>query len=594
MGIRLLFICLALLLPPALARAADSASASPPISQNSLEAPEGSPEWVKKTLENNDSGTVVALGINYLLGKGVLPDGKKAVSLFASAAAVGDPLAECYMGIAFADGTGVPKNGAKAMDWFRAAARDGCPAAFDCLGHGFETGLEGRRDLKTAFRYYEQSAALGYPTAQWDVGVARQEGRGTEKDLVEALKWLVLADESGVKAAIPRRGEIEAMLDVSQKDEGRRRARSFKPDTNFSIAMTDSKPVTVPMGDYFQVPVKVFGDTKNLILDTGSDFAILEDGYKRRLPSLSPMARANDAPSEPDFEPRDCPEVFISGRRFAPLMAVAADIKDIQHATGEPINGILGMSCLKSEVVYFDSDNGQATIGGPVPESLKKNAMAVPLARIINSTYGIRVFINGRGPVFLAMDSGDAGSITLNDSDLQTVFGRQPKNTRSTSFVAVDGKIYEEKSVRLRTLGIGTNVCANLIAACSKNPRSYSRFGQHFIRRFLCAVDFPNRMLYLAPGKSFAVPDEYDMSGLSLLDIGGKIIVYSVAEDSPAFAAGIRANDQLLSINGQKTSSLHLKSIREILKSKPGDDITLEIKHDADNTRVKFQLKRLL
>ena len=358
--------------------------------------------------------------------------------------------------------------------------------------------------------------------------------------------------------------------------------------------MTDFKPVTVPMGDYFQVPVKVFGDNKNLILDTASDFAILEDGYKRRLASLSPIARSNDASPEPDFEPRDCPEVFISGRRFAPLMAVAADIKDIQHATGEPINGILGMSCLKSEVVYFDSDNGQATIGEPRSRKFEKNAMAVPLTRIINSTYGIKVFINGRGPIFLAMDSGDAGSITLNDSDLQTIFSRQPKNTRSTPFVAVDGKIYEEKSVRLRTLSIGTNVCANLIAACSKNPRSYSRFGQHFIRRYLCASDFPNHILYLAPGKHFATPDEYDMSGLSLLDLGGKITVYSVAEDSPAFAAGIRANDQILSINGQKTASMHLKSIREILKSKPGDEITLEVKHDAETTRVKFQLKRML
>jgi len=565
-----LFLCLALLLPAATSRADDL---------------EGSPAWVEKTLASGDSATVVALGAKYLKGEGVPQDGKKAIGLFASAVAVGDARAECYLGIAFADGTGVPKNGPKAMDWFRAAARDGNSAAFDYLGRGYEAGLEGSRDLAKAFQYYHHSAVLGEPSAQWHVSVALQEGIGTKKDLVEALKWLQIADESGIRSATARRDEIETQLLPDQRQEARRRVHSFQPETNYAAFLDESKPVTVPLGNYFQIPVKIFGDTKNLVLDTGSFYTILEEDVKPRLPLLSP---------ESGFEQRDCPEILIAGRWFTPLLALASNLTEIQRATGKPISGFLAMSCLKNEVVCFDSDNGSATIGGSVPESLKKNALAVPLTRVNNSTYGISAFINGHGPIFLAIDSGDASSITLNDPDLQTVFGNQPQNSRRTPFATADGQIFEEKSFRLRTLTIGTNTCANLIANRARNPLSYSRFGQRFISRYLCAADFPHRMLYLAPGKRFAIPDEYDMSGLFLLDTGGKITVYSVAEDSPAFAAGIRAHDQILSLNGRDTAVLNLKSIRDTLKANPSDEIKLQVKHDAQTNTVSFVLKRLL
>jgi hypothetical protein len=439
--------------------------------------------------------------------------------------------------------------------------------------------------LARAFQYYHHSAVLGYPSAQWDAGVALQEGIGTKKDLVEALKWLQLADQAGVRAASPRRGEIETLLGPDQTQEARRRAFSFQPETNYFVFLDESKPVTVPLGNYFQIPVKIFGDTRNLVLDTGTFYTILEEDVKRRLPLLSPGS---------GFPQRDCPEILIAGRRFTPLLAVTSNLTEIQRVTGKYISGFLAMNCLKNEVVYFDSDNGWATIGGAVPESLKKTALAVPMTRVNNSTYGISTFINGRGPIFLAIDTGDAGSVTLNDSDLQTIFGNQPQDSRRTPFATVDGQIFEEKSYRLRRLTIGTNTCANLIANRARNPLSYSRFGQRFIARYLCAVDFPNHMLYLAPGKRFAIPDEYDMSGLFLLDTGGKISVYSVAEDSPAFAAGIRAHDQILSLNGKDATSLNLKSIRDALKTKPGDEIKLSVKHDSKINSVTFVLKRLL
>ena len=101
-------------------------------------------------------------------------------------------------------------------------------------------------------------------------------------------------------------------------------------------------------------------------------------------------------------------------------------------------------------------------------------------------------------------------------------------------------------------------------------------------------------MLYLLPGHDFNRPEETDMSGLHILNMDGKITVYSADKDAPAYKVGIRANDQILSLNGQDAASLPLQSIREMLKSKPGDEIKMQIKRGGQTNSVTFRLKRLL
>src|SRR5579862_4953405 len=88
-----LLLCLALLLPAAISRAADATNAPSPASQQKSPADiEGSPEWVNKMLQQNNPKALVNLGLKFLDGEGVPQDSKKAVRLFYSAAASwGDP-----------------------------------------------------------------------------------------------------------------------------------------------------------------------------------------------------------------------------------------------------------------------------------------------------------------------------------------------------------------------------------------------------------------------------------------------------------------------------------------------------------------------
>jgi len=594
-----LFLCLALLLPAAISRADDSTNTTPPApSQKSPADIEGSPEWVQKKLAQGKLEDVVDLGVKYAAGDGVSQDGKKAVRLFVCAATWGDVRAECCLGIAFANGIGAsPKNGLKARDWLEAAAREDYAEAQSNLGRSLWTGEDGLTNYAQAYEWIARAAAHGLPEAEANLGIMYHDGIGVEQDMVESLKWFQLsfAARPKDKDAIAYRDEAASRLNQAEKDVAKHRVRSFRPNTNNAIIADEAKAVTCPLGNFFQIPVEILGKTNSMVVDTGASCAVLDVGFQDHLGEpLASLPGSTLSSSAAIFEYYDCPEFFIGERRFAPLLAVIEDFKKLQQASGEPLYGVFGMSCLKYEVLCFDSDHDSFSIGGSVPETVKKTALAVPLQRHDSFNYGINVSMNGRGPIFLAMDSGFDGSVALNESDWRKVFAGKFVKSRPRQTVDAEGKIGDSRRAHLQSLAIGTNRYNNLIAESLANSEIPSRFGQEFIRRHLCYIDFPNLMLYLLPGQDFNRPDEDDMSGLSFMKIDGKITAYSVDKDSPAYQAGIRANDQILSLNGQDTASLHLKSIRDTLKTKPGDEIKMLVKHGTQTNSVQFRLKRLL
>jgi C-terminal processing protease CtpA/Prc len=103
-------------------------------------------------------------------------------------------------------------------------------------------------------------------------------------------------------------------------------------------------------------------------------------------------------------------------------------------------------------------------------------------------------------------------------------------------------------------------------------------------------------MLYLVPGQHFGEVQEYDMSGLKLIKAppAGATTVYSVDVGSPAFSAGLRAQDQVLSVSGQRAQLLGLKRIRQMLKAGDGDEVTIEASRQGETKEFKFHLKRFL
>jgi len=601
------FVCAALSFRPTAGIAADSSGKQPELDQSAeptvTEHPELATEsqkndgdhsgrslkWLEKALARNDLQAIVLMGSNFLTGNAVSQDSNWAVQLFATAAVAGDSDAKRFMGFAYANGTGVPQDIDRARDWLEASAEEGNAKAQVNLGELFY--LSSPPDYTNAIHWISQSALQGYAPAESDLGMMYEAGKGVNEDRVEALTWLRLATDGGSKDAAGQLAALEAVMDPSQIKEAERRVRVFKPKSGKQLALDKLDAVTCPLGDAFQIPVKLFDESKFLLVDTGSFITSLDTSYKDRLGDLLLTLRS----SRFNVDLYGAPEIFINETRFAPLLATIGNTQKFREVIDEPLDGVLGMNFLKRYVICFDSDKSSFKIGGLVPEEVKKYAMQVPLIETPSKDiYGIQVFINGRGPFLLFIDSGYSGSVSLDEEDWEKVYPAGTTPSIRGKAVTFDSRIEETKSARLQSLTIGTNSYTNLIAGCISGRQSSSTLGMEFLQRHTCIFDFPNHTLYLLKGRYFARSEEQDMSGLNLLSRDGTVQVYSVEDNSPAFRAGLTPGDRIISVNGQKVPSLSLKAIREALKTKPGAQVSLQAIRNGETKSFTLTLMRLI
>jgi uncharacterized protein len=152
-------------------------------------------------------------------GTQALRDGKtlQGVVALEYAAEAGVPAAMWKLGRIYADGDGVGQDRLRAFEHFRHLTRThanvppGAPHArfvanaFVTLGHYYLEGIpnsEVRADAETAYRMFRHAASyFGDTDAQFYVGRMYLQGQGTEKNGLQAARWLRLAADKGHRGA---------------------------------------------------------------------------------------------------------------------------------------------------------------------------------------------------------------------------------------------------------------------------------------------------------------------------------------------------------------------------------------------------------
>lgn len=347
-------------------------------------------------------------------------------------------------------------------------------------------------------------------------------------------------------------------------------------------------------GVMIRVPVNAFGKTLYFLVDTGFTVSAIDTKYK---PYLGEGAGTNrvGSPLEannvlPVFQ---CPEISIAGKSLELDKITCLDLKMARLISGQPCDGILGMDFFSKNVVSIDFDKRVFYLYNKVPENVRETFVAVPLKQFYQH-YTVEVSVNHTQTLDLMIDTGDNSSISLNSEGWQKVFTTNQTNEVSTIVAGVGNQVAQSKIGVVGQLAIERLTYTNLHATYILNPDDPSHLGLGFFRRHNVTFDFANRVLYLEPGKDFSIPDKEDMSGLHLLREGEMTIVYSVDENSPAFAHGIKPKDFIESVNGQKASSLPIKAIRLILQSRDGDKVTLQVRRGDDLMDFKFALKNAM
>ena len=124
----------------------------------------------------------------------------------------------------------------------------------------------------------------------------------------------------------------------------------------------------------------------------------------------------------------------------------------------------------------------------------------------------------------------------------------------------------------------------------TRYPYRCGLIGNDILRRFNVTINYDKGEIFLQPNTHFAEPFDYSYSGIELYLIDGMILVGDVAKGSPAEAAGVLEDDEVIAVN--HNFSLNLNAYKIALQV-PNERIKIIIRRDGKLKEIEFKVKSI-
>lgn len=263
------------------------------------------------------------------------------------------------------------------------------------------------------------------------------------------------------------------------------------------------------------------------------------------------------------------------------FFALSEDVLNLSAYVGMPIHGILGYDVFHSFVVEVHTDPALLYLHDPVryraprtrrwariPLALRANRMYMTPAVQLNDTLAmpLKLLLDTGAGHALSLETGSASDIPLPKRRLRAQLG-----------LGLSGNI-NGYLARVQALQLGRYRVKSLLTSFPDEqevrlkasvPRD-GGLGFELLKRFTTIIDYRHACLLLRPNALFRDPFEHDMSGIEVLATGAdyrRYLILQVLPDSPAAAAGLQPDDELLTINLQPVGSMTLTQISRLLHS---------------------------
>jgi predicted aspartyl protease len=280
----------------------------------------------------------------------------------------------------------------------------------------------------------------------------------------------------------------------------------------------------------------------------------------------------------------------------------------ISHMLGIPVHGLIGFNLFKDYIVEIDYDNEKLTLYKPEFYKYRdrKNDIILPLHFDGNKPF-VRTSIvpdeMAEVPVKLLIDTGASDAIWLSENSDERI--KLPQNHVETFLGrGLSGDLYGVKG-RIDGIWVGPLILSKPIVAfpnseiidqlISSNDRN-GTIGAEILRRFHVTIDYRNSRLTLRPTSKVNEDFNYNMSGMEVTNPMPGLPIYTIAdirENSPAYFAGLKENDQILSINNSHHRDLELNDINLMLQSKENRKIKVKVLREGEEIKTSFELKKV-
>lgn len=273
---------------------------------------------------------------------------------------------------------------------------------------------------------------------------------------------------------------------------------------------------------------------------------------------------------------------------------------------GRRVDGLIGQDFLDRHVVEIDYERGRIRVLDPERFVPAVGSISIPISldRGHPVAEGAITVRGGESiPGRFIIDTGVRATIILfRPFAVAHRLLDAPGNLLKATIGGGAGGETRGDIGRLATLRIGSSSVQDPIAIFSRDTVGVFAsseldgiIGGELLRRSKVTFDYPHSRIILEPYARSTSAFEYDMSGLFLVADGDafqRVKVLSATQGTPAAKAGLRRDDEILSIDGRRSPGLTLEDARRILR-KPGTR-RLEVLRDGRRLQVTLVTRRLV
>ncbi|MET4075565.1 aspartyl protease family protein [Hymenobacter sp. UYCo722] len=352
----------------------------------------------------------------------------------------------------------------------------------------------------------------------------------------------------------------------------------------------------------------------NFLLDTGVATAIitspaLADSLQLRHGQIFRVTGAGGSDTGLQAYQADSVRVGLPGivADYMPVLVLSQDVLNLSGYVGVPIHGILGSELFRSFVVTLRPEEGHLIATTPDAYRAPKGRSwsSLPLSLENNKAYftaPVQLTDSLTLPLKLVLDTGASHALSIeldSDSRLRAPSQRLPTDLGRGLTGVVQGFLG-----RVPQLKLGRYTLPNVLTSFPNSADVHRRIdvprngnvGYELLKRFSLVIDYPHQRLLLRPNLQLRDAFEHDMCGIELMAVGADLrryVILRVMPNSPAAAAGLQPEMELVSINLIPANFFNLTQLSRIMHSEDGRNLLLLLRRpDGELQTTTVRLKR--
>lgn len=285
-----------------------------------------------------------------------------------------------------------------------------------------------------------------------------------------------------------------------------------------------------------------------------------------------------------------------------PAVFLKNDVLSLSGFVGKKIYGLIGYNFFNSFTIKVSYSNKTIKFISP-DKRTKLKGERIPIELIESKPY---VLLNieqdglGTKTIKALVDCGASHSISLESLDSKPF----PKPDFTMVANLGNGLTGEVKGSigRLALLKLGSFKFNDVISNYPvynidslRNKGRNANLGAEILSRFNTIYDYRNNCMYIKKNGRFSQVFEHDMSGIELYTEHGppsRTLINKIEPNSPAELAGLKAGDEITSINFKKIDDYSLDEITTTFKARNGYSVILEVWREKSFLIKLIKLKK--